>query len=238
MLQKGIQGIGHVSLKKERSVSMNIIGDVAGRFDELMLLLDKMPKDDTLLVGDIIDRGPKSKQVVDWCMNTPGVRVLKGNHEHMFIDYYYHLYDSQRVPEISCYSYDDFLSNGGYQTLDSYGGPDNIDPKHIGWMAGLDLSYKIPGIGGQTGLFVSHAPWRDTANLGKVEKEDVFTLLWNRYPPKRNSQYLQVFGHNGVLTKYEDYAICIDDSRNKNVCGLHWPSKEVFKQPYFPTLER
>lgn len=46
--------------------TINIIADVAGRFDELMELLGKMPAASlTLGVGDLVDRGPKSRQVID-----------------------------------------------------------------------------------------------------------------------------------------------------------------------------
>ena len=65
----------------------NIIGDIAGRFDTLQALLDKMPKSAVpLSVGDMVDRGPKSKEVIEFFMKK-GKAVL-GNHEHMMIDAY------------------------------------------------------------------------------------------------------------------------------------------------------
>ena len=48
------------------------IGDIQGCFDEFTLLLDKINFNhgtDTLwLVGDIVNRGPKSLEVLQFCM--------------------------------------------------------------------------------------------------------------------------------------------------------------------------
>ena len=64
----------------------NIIGDVHGEYKTLMALLKKMPDYQPLFLGDMIDRGPDSKKVLDFAMKH-GKAVL-GNHEHMMIDAY------------------------------------------------------------------------------------------------------------------------------------------------------
>ncbi len=61
-----------------------IIGDIHGCFEELMELLEKMnvTVDDLLIsVGDIVDRGNKSKEVFEFFVNRPNSIVLMGNHE-------------------------------------------------------------------------------------------------------------------------------------------------------------
>ena len=64
-----------------------IIGDVHGEFDSLRLLTDKLPKDSNLIfVGDLVDRGKKSKEVVEFVKSNNYLCVL-GNHEKMMIDY-------------------------------------------------------------------------------------------------------------------------------------------------------
>lgn len=67
-----------------------IIGDVHGCYDELELLIQKMDfdpiDDDLIFVGDVINRGPKSLDVLKFIASHK-CRVIKGNHEIAFIRY-------------------------------------------------------------------------------------------------------------------------------------------------------
>jgi serine/threonine protein phosphatase 1 len=61
-----------------------VIGDIHGCFDELMQLTQKigLTENDMLIsVGDIVDRGNKSKAVYEYFLNRPNSIVLVGNHE-------------------------------------------------------------------------------------------------------------------------------------------------------------
>ena len=69
-------------------MKINIIGDIAGRYDELMLLLAKMPEADLIVsVGDMVDRGPKSKEVIEFFMTNPKAYAIYGNHESMMYEH-------------------------------------------------------------------------------------------------------------------------------------------------------
>lgn len=77
-------------------------------------------------LGDYVDRGPASREVIEMIMSmerraadNPGLTVvsLKGNHEDMML---------QALDGDPAYL-DNWLRNGGTQTLDSYKGPDD-DP--------------------------------------------------------------------------------------------------------------
>ena len=74
------------------------VGDVHGRLDLLTALLDAIDRDDMaredaetriVLLGDLVDRGPESKQVIDHILGRDwrgrDVTVLKGNHEEVFL---------------------------------------------------------------------------------------------------------------------------------------------------------
>ncbi len=70
------------------------IGDIHGDLAALQLLFGRLPalvKDDTVVfLGDYIDRGPNSAQVVEWvrafCQNTDAkVVCLRGNHEDAWL---------------------------------------------------------------------------------------------------------------------------------------------------------
>lgn len=96
-----------------------IIGDIHGCVNSLTKLLKLVENeaDSFIFLGDYIDRGPNSKQVVDYILDLKkrhrDVVTLLGNHEIMLINY--------------LEGYDDatFLKAGGEQTLLSYG----IKPK-------------------------------------------------------------------------------------------------------------
>ncbi|MDO4640879.1 MAG: symmetrical bis(5'-nucleosyl)-tetraphosphatase [Neisseria sp.] len=62
------------------------IGDIQGCYDELQLLLHKIGFNhgiDTLwLVGDIVNRGPKSLEALEFCMaHESSVQIVLGNHD-------------------------------------------------------------------------------------------------------------------------------------------------------------
>ncbi len=66
------------------------IGDVHGCFEELQLLLEKVKwnkdQDDLNFVGDLINRGPKSYDVLKFAKEHATLCV-RGNHEENFLEY-------------------------------------------------------------------------------------------------------------------------------------------------------
>ena len=99
------------------------ISDIHGCYTELMLLMKKLPLDpenDTVVfMGDYIDRGPDSKKVVEqlikWHSKYKNFIFLYGNHEDIFLNWYYHKQNYQEDSQWSC-----LLTNGGKETLKSY----------------------------------------------------------------------------------------------------------------------
>lgn len=105
------------------AVRVYAIGDIHGCFDLLADLyekirrdLEKSPAADSIEVflGDYIDRGPGSREVLEWLVGSrpaTGRRVcLMGNHEAMLLAALQNPGDIQN-----------WLSNGGAETLRSYG---------------------------------------------------------------------------------------------------------------------
>jgi serine/threonine protein phosphatase 1 len=103
------------------------IGDVHGCHRALVTLIGMLaltPDDTVVIVGDAVDRGPSSKDVVDQVLalrDTAKVIFIMGNHEEMMRD------------AISGRGlFQQWLDAGGQATLDSYGGSvDDIPPEHI-----------------------------------------------------------------------------------------------------------
>lgn len=96
---------------------MIVIGDIHGNFLTFMALLKQLPKgEEIFLTGDLVDRGPRSKEVIDFLIKNPQIKCVKGNHEDMFLDFL----------DGKPYSSQDFLRNGGRETLDSYKGDEIV----------------------------------------------------------------------------------------------------------------
>ena len=110
------------------------IGDVHGCHRALTALLGVLrpAKDDTVVfLGDAVDRGPSSREVVSQILslrNTCKVVFIMGNHEEMM-----------RNAISGMGLFNAWLCAGGEATLDSYGGSiDQIPPQHIRFlMTGL-----------------------------------------------------------------------------------------------------
>jgi serine/threonine protein phosphatase 1 len=65
-----------------------VIGDIHGCYFELQALLDKagLSNGDSIIsLGDFVDRGPETPQVLDFFRNTPNTHALMGNHERKHI---------------------------------------------------------------------------------------------------------------------------------------------------------
>lgn len=211
---------------------MLIIADIAGEFEALERLVARVPEDERIvLVGDLVDRGPASNEVVEWAMKTKRVTALMGNHEHMMLDYCHrgNIYPS------GCW-----FGNGGSRTAYSYKNEWNLTgtppSNHLTYLASLDSYY----FSDDKKLFVSHAPLLAgyepdrVANIGNfMDPLFDYSLMWNRtFPTKRD--FYQVFGHNSHwgLKTFEDWAICIDQSRKEVLTGLHWPTGEILEEEY------
>jgi len=149
------------------------VGDIHGCLDKLVSLMDiidvDLKKETLVFMGDYIDRGPHSKEVVDYLIDLArgGNRVvfLKGNHELMLQNY---LSGEDKLS---------FLYNGGEATLGSYmkGGGLNegnlIPPEHLEFFDNLRLYYETENY-----IFV-HGGLK--ANI-PLEHQDEWDMLWMR----------------------------------------------------------
>lgn len=86
--------IGRIKRLRASSVSMIApdepfvaIGDIHGRADLLTQLLAALPDYQIVCVGDYIDRGEQSAQVLRVLNARPDIVCLSGNHEEMLLDF-------------------------------------------------------------------------------------------------------------------------------------------------------
>ncbi len=108
-----------------------VIGDVHGHYDGLMTLLELISPnadDHVYFLGDLIDRGPQSAQVVEFVKNSP-YRSLLGNHEHLLLEAFPN--NQAYAPALQAW-----LQSGGRSTIASY---DDIEllVQHVEWIRTL-----------------------------------------------------------------------------------------------------
>jgi hypothetical protein len=223
----------------------NIIADVAGQHKTLLALLDKMPKAATpVSVGDMVDRGPDSKLVLEFFKEN-GLAIF-GNHEHLMLD---------ACTKGEYYAPGVWFWNGGGETIESFypesktGAISRTDcmqkmsrdfPDLLSWIESLPLYLELDG------AFISHAMKNPSLSLEKccdigktMHKHTDNTIIWNRGSPKKMKDLYQISGHNSQwgLKRFtdrsgEEFAICLDTSRERILTGMHWPSREIFQQEF------
>lgn len=167
------------------------IGDIHGYLEKLEKLIDQIQptlEDQVVFLGDYIDRGPNSKDVIEYLIRFhrqfPKTVFLLGNHEQMMLDYLQRM-DTQMdwtpLRELSIlYEMDNgaagvrvWLWNGGEAVLDEYMGVENIPQEHIDFLLSCQLYFEDDNF-----VFV-HA---GLARGSRLEEQDLFDLLWSRDP--------------------------------------------------------
>ncbi len=181
-----------MELKKDRLIA---IGDIHGEAEKLDMLLNKIKpkKNDTLVfLGDYIDRGKNSKQVVERLINlsyTANCIFLKGNHEALLLKFL----KTKSETDVCTW-----LINGGKETLDSYGDIISMMELHGDFFKKL-----IPYYLTEKYLFV-HAGINPDKPLKEQTEDD---LLWIRdefIDKKHNLKQKIIFGHTAY---YEPYVL-------------------------------
>ena len=191
------------------------IGDVHGHLDLLCAAHDRIRKDggeaaQVVHLGDLIDRGPDSRGVVDYLMGGQAEGrdwvVVKGNHDRQLPHF---LRDPRWIDPLAS-ERKDWISrrdSGADATLASYGVPDAatrpldavhaealaaVPPDHARWLDGLPGWHLTP-----LALFV-HAGIRPGVDLRAQTEDD---LTWIRrvfHDDPRDHGALVVHGHTPV----------------------------------------
>ena len=154
-----------------------VIGDIHGCFKTLKYLLEKILKlnrsDILYFLGDTIDRGNGSKEVLDYIRklsDSMTVKPVMGNHEYMMVQSYF--------DEKFFYKW---TLNGCAQTLISFGvDPKNVnDPKVVSQIPKYYLEYvsQWPKFERTNDFIMVHA---GIDGFIKDPYSDIDTLLWTR----------------------------------------------------------
>lgn len=200
-------------------MSRIVIGDPHGCLKTLKALIAKLPEDVAITIaGDLIDRGPDSAGVVEYCKQH-NIDTTLGNHEKMMMDFFkeYQTLLDGKVLELR--EEDLFLINGGFKTIASYGftmkqvgfskylitPPKDLSmiKAHLEWMASLPFFIEYPEIKDEKGryLVVSHSSINSV--FKHKNREDFLTdpryeqtVIWGRPTEIRdNPEIYNIFGH-------------------------------------------
>lgn len=166
------------------------IGDIHGHYDGLMQLVAMIsPTDDDTLhfVGDLIDRGPKSFQVVDY-VREHGYPCVLGNHEHLLLNAF-----PDDNPNLGAFQ--GWLHSGGQPTLTSY--PDTeVLLDHVEWLKQLPLYIDLGDI------FLVHAGLDPSKRLEQQSQMDLCWIrdVFHRSPEPFFKDKLIITGHTITFT--------------------------------------
>ncbi len=167
------------------------IGDIHGCIDQLVKLVESTINicsgDRIIFLGDYIDRGNNSREVVDFILNlrNNGIEIITliGNHESMLIDT---LRDESR-------QYNWFF-NGGLNTLNSFGieSLSDLESVYVDFFLNLQYFYSFGD------FFFVHAGFNNSIN---DPFEDKFAMIWTRNEEYTNSVFdnkVIIHGHTPV----------------------------------------
>jgi len=210
-----------------------VIPDVHGCFLTLQTLVEDLivlRDDDTFIfLGDLIDRGPSSRGVIDFILKLGegGIKttVIKGNHE----DYMAKVYRGEEAKSglrklfgLKSETYKEWLLYGGEKTMKSFGATNvlEIPVKYIEWIESLDLYTEFKN------FLIVHAGFN-------FNNDDIFkdtqSMMWVRdfkIDPAKLGNRKIIHGHVPVTLDFIFQSINSDSFRFIDLDnGVYMPEK-------------
>ena len=183
------------------------IGDVHGYSDTLLALLDSLnlsSRDRVVLLGDLVDRGPRSCEVIRIARENPQIFSVLGNHEEMMLN----SFDVDNIETMTAQQTNWFYV-GGRATNQSYideftNSQGQIDDFDLRMRVGKDLAWldSLPHhivLDDFRLVHAGYSPWD-----GDLDLQSTDTLMWirgefhNSITPVDEKRTV-VFGHSTVL---------------------------------------
>jgi len=181
-----------------------VITDIHGRLEPLKALLAQIPEGAKIVfLGDYVDRGSQSREVVALVRSLPNTVCLRGNHEDM----------------VGAIDPRNWLANGGAATLMSYQHPMTGETDVDAFMHDVEWFYDLPNIHSDAKRVYVHAAVDPSYDL---EEQPESVTQWYRYPEGADVGYrgmTVVHGHTpGVFIGQS--RICLDAGMSKMCCGV------------------
>ena len=220
-----------------------VIGDVHGCIKTLEALVAKLPNDaDIAFVGDLIDRGHNSKEVIEFVKSNNYDCVL-GNHELFVITLENELLDISNHKEnklLNIWLHENY----GNTTVKNYQDDQDTLISHIQWMKSLPLYIEYEQVKDENNrhLVVSHShvfdKWKyrnhdmNSGNYMAFKK----ACLSSRHLNYDNSEIYNIHGHTRVQKpeigphKSNIDTGCVYGLEEGGLSAIEFPSKRIYTQ--------
>lgn len=181
-----------------------VMTDIHGRLEPLKALLAQIPEGAKIVfLGDYIDRGSESREVVALVRSLPNAVCLRGNHEDLLLE-----------PDPRCW-----LANGGASTVLSYRHPLTGELDRDALADDMDWMHSLPRVHSDAKRVYVHAGVDELLDLDDMP--DSLTM-WYRYPAGTDVGYrgkTVVHGHTPGIFRGQN-RICLDAGMSKMCCGV------------------
>ena len=182
-------------------VTSDLHGYPLEKFLKLLKRAAFSDSDFCFILGDIIDRGEESVELLKWVMVQPNVELLLGNHEAMMLsnEFLFSEVTEKSIDQLDKEQMELFsawMENGGVKTLNALAKCDDQTVKMI-----FDYLKEVPiyetlTVNGKK-FFLSHSGLANFQKDKPLEEYDLDAFIWNR--PYADDEYfddvISVFGH-------------------------------------------
>ena len=182
-------------------VTSDLHGYSVEKFERFLRAAGFVEDDFCFVLGDAIDRGAESAELLRWLMLQPNVQLLRGNHEQMMLDCFF-LFDEitdesiARLESGALYAYSLWMRNGGEATVQ---GLRRADPAlradMLEYLQATKL-YETVHVCGRDFL-LTHAGLGGFSPEKHIRDYTPAELLWHRPTPdeRYRDDILTIFGH-------------------------------------------
>ena len=190
-----------------------VISDIHGCANTLKALIEDLiqpSKHDWLyFLGDYIDRGPSSKEVVDYLMYLQkeeyNTRLLLGNHEDYLLRAYKEELKQKKFLGIKQRNKvkKEWLFHGGRETMQSFKVNDlkSFPKKYLEWMKALEYYIELDD------YFLVHAGFNFDADDPLEDKDSMLWVREYNIQPKKIKNKSIIHGHVPVNLEFIDMSV-------------------------------
>ena len=179
------------------------VGDIHGCHRKLISLMERLPidagRDFLIFLGDYINRGPESREVIDYLLEVErkvkNAVFLLGNHEHSLLEYW-RTGNVDHLRMLRSIGVEDTLNSYSNSPVHSLGDLSFLPPEHIRFFSTLRLYFRLDGY-----LFI-HAGTIPGEDIERCQLDRLLTVRERFLHHEEASEEVVVFGHTPFETPF------------------------------------